>query len=79
MKAGKKNITKHIRMYALGIWGVLSLLYIAGEPIDEDMPFGAFCLLKIAGLGSFGLCCWVGRRLRRSGLLPVGNDKNCKM
>lgn len=78
MKILGRNITKHIRMYALGIWGVLSLLYIAGEPIDEGMPLGKFCLLKAAGMLSFGLCACVWRRLQRAGMLPVLDDDNKK-
>lgn len=76
MKTSKQKIAKYARMYALGLWGILSILYIAGEPIDEDMPFGAFCLLKLIGLVSLGLCCYVGGRLFRAGMLPDMNDNN---
>lgn len=76
MKTFKQKIAKYARMYALGIWGILSILYIAGEPIDEDMPFGIFCFLKLIGLVSLGLCYHVGIRLHRVGMLPEMNDDN---
>lgn len=76
MKTTKDKVAKYARMYALGIWGILSLLYIAGEPIDEQMPFSIFCLLKIAGLVSLGICYYVGAHLHRAGLLPETDDDN---
>ena len=80
MNTSKHKIAKYARMYALGLWGVLSILYIAGEPIDEDMPFGTFCLLKLIGLISLGVCYTVGKRLHRAGMLPDTNeDKDCEI
>lgn len=80
MKTSKQKIAKYARMYALGIWGILSILYLAGEPIDEDMPFGIFCFLKLIGLVSLGLCFYVGVRLDRAGMLPdMDDDNDCEI
>ena len=76
MKTKKQDIAKYLRMYAIGIWGVLSVLYIAGEPIDEEISFGTFCMLKLIGLTAVGLSIYVGACLRRKGLLPEVDDDN---
>lgn len=65
-------------MYALVFWGLVSVLYIAGEPVDECMPLGRFCLLKAAGMVSFGMCACVWLRLQRAGMLPVLDDDGKK-
>jgi len=75
MKTDKQTIPKYARMYAIGLWGILSILWLSGEPID-DMSLGKFCLLKGGGLVSLGLCCLVGKRLDKAGLLPDLNDEN---
>ena len=80
MKTNKKTIAQYAHLYALVIWGVLSLLYIAGEPIDEDMPFGTFCFLKLIGWGSLGLCFYVGVLFDRAGMLPdMDDDNDCEI
>lgn len=80
MKTSKQKIAKYARMYALGLWGVLSILYIAGEPIDETMTFGTFCLLKLIGFVSLGLCFYVGICLDRAGMLPdIDDDNDCEI
>lgn len=80
MKTTKQKIAKYVRMYALGLWGVLSILYIAGEPVDEDMPLGTFCLLKLIGFVSLALCFYVGVRLDRAGMLPdMDDDNDCEI
>lgn len=80
MKTSKQKIAKHICLYALCLWGVLSILYIGGEPIDENMLFDTFCILKLIGLVSLGLCFYVGVRLDRAGILPdMDDDNDCKI
>lgn len=81
MKIDKCEIIKHIRLYAIGFWGVVSFLYIAGEPIDENMPIGEFCLLKLLGFISLGACVLVGKRLNRAGKLPdmEDNENDCEL
>lgn len=74
MKTDKQTIAKYIRLYSIGLWGVLSFIYIAGEPIDENMPIGDFCLLKMLGFVSLGLCMLVGKRLNKAGKLPDMED-----
>ena len=71
MKKNKQTIAKYTRLYAIGLWGILSIIWLSGEPID-DMALGKFCLLKGIGLASLGLCCLVGKRLDKAGLLPDG-------
>lgn len=78
MKTNKQQIAKRLRLYALVAWGFLSLLFIAGEPI-ENMSFGKFCLLKLAGLVSLGLCVAVGIGLCRAGRMPVCKDDDCRI
>lgn len=73
MKTGKKKIAKYICLYAIGLWGILSIIWLSGEPID-DMALGKFCLLKGIGLASLGLCCLVGKVLNKAGLLPEMED-----
>lgn len=68
-----KTILKYIRLYAIGLWGILSFIWLSGEPID-DMALGKFYLLKGIGLASLGLCCLVGKRLDKAGLLPDMED-----
>ena len=81
MKTDKRTIAKYIRLYAIGLWGVVSFIYIAGEPIDENMPIGEFCLLKLLGFASLGLCALVAKRLNKAGKLPdMEDDENdCKI
>ena len=45
MKKNKQTIAKYPRLYAIGLWGILSIIWLSGEPID-DMALGKFCLLK---------------------------------
>ena len=45
MKKNKQTIAKYTRLYAIGLWGILSIIWLSGEPID-DMALGKFCLLK---------------------------------
>ena len=54
MKKDKQTIAKYTRLYAIGLWGILSIIWLSGEPID-DMALGKFCLLKGIGLASLGL------------------------
>jgi len=75
MKKDKQTIAKYARMYAIGLWGILSILWLYSEPID-DMSLGKLCLLKGGGLISMGLCCLVGERLNKAGLLPDMDDEN---
>lgn len=81
MKTDKRTIAKYIRLYAIGLWGVISFIYIAGEPIDEIMPIGEFCLLKLLGFASLGLCMLVGKRLNKAGKLPdmEDNENDCEL
>ena len=69
-----KTIIKYACFYAIGLWGIASLIYLSGEPID-DMALGKFCLLKGIGLASLGLCCLVGKVLNKAGLLPEMKDE----
>lgn len=78
MKTTKRKIVKCLRLYALITWGFLSLLFLAGEPI-EDMSFGKFCLLKLAGLMSLGLCVAVGIWLSRARRMPVSKEDDCRI
>lgn len=80
MKTSKQKIAKHIRLYAVGMWGMISLLYIAGEPIDDNMTIGEFFFLKMLGLASLVLCAYVGKKLDKAGLLPeMKDEEDCKI
>lgn len=72
MKKNKQTIAKYTRLYAIGLWGILSIIWLSGEPID-DMALGKFCLLKGIGLASLGLCCLVGKRLPKIELRITNN------
>ncbi len=50
-------------------WALLSLCYIAGEPI-EPMGFGEFVLCKLIGFASLGASIWVISRAERGGYMP---------
>jgi hypothetical protein len=79
MKTNKQTIAKYARLYAIGLWGFLSIIWLAGEPID-DMTLGKFCLLKGIGLASLGLCCLTGKRLDKAGLLSdMDDEKDCEI
>ena len=80
MKTNKRTIAKYIRLYAIGFWGMLSFIYIAGEPIDDNMAIGEFFLLKMLGIASLGLCALIGKRLDKAGLLPeMKDEEDCKI
>lgn len=76
----RNRIIKYLCFYTIVIWGILSTLYLTGEPVDENMPISAFCLCKIAGIGSLELCLIVGRGLNRAGMFPkFKDDEDCKL
>ena len=35
MKKNKQTIAKYTRLYAIGLWGILSIIWLSGEPIDD--------------------------------------------
>lgn len=77
MKMNKQTIAAYARLYAIGIWGIVSFIYITGEPIDENMPIGKFCLFKLLGFFSLGLCMLIARSLNKAGKLPdIEHDQN---
>lgn len=79
MKRDNNTLAKHACMYAIDLWAMLSVIWIAGEPIT-DMTTGEFCLLKGIGFTSLGLCLLVGKRLDKAGLLPdIGKSKDSKI
>ncbi len=79
MKKSRHTLAKHARMYAIDLWGMMSVVWLSGEPID-DMSSGRFCLLKGIGIASLILCGLVGKRLYKAGLLPEMNNGNgCKI
>ena len=75
MKKNKQTIAKYTRLYAIGLWGILSIIWLSGEPID-DMALGKFCLLKGIGLASLGVCCLLGKRLDYAGQLRHMDNDN---
>ena len=79
MKTSKKKIAKYICLYAIGLWGILSIIWLSGEPID-NMPLGTFCICKLAGFASLGLCLIVGKVLDRAGMFPeLKDEEDCKL
>ena len=79
MKTSKKKIAKYICLYAIGLWGILSIIWLSGEPID-NMPLGTFCICKLAGFASLGLCLLVGKVLNRAGKLPdMEDEEDCEI
>ena len=76
-----KSILKHACFYAIGIWGIASLIYLSGEPIDDNMPLSTFCICKLAGFASLGLCLIVGKVLNRAGMFPdmEDNENDCEI
>ena len=45
------------------------LMVLVGE--NEKMPLGKFFLYKMAAMAVLALCIYIGKRLRRAGLLPT--------
>lgn len=75
-----KKFIKYACFYAVGLWGMASLTYLSGEPIDENMPLSTFCICKLVGLASLGLCLIVGKVLNRAGMFPEFKDEeDCKL
>ena len=35
MKKNKQTIAKYTRLYAIGLWGILSIIWLSGEPIGK--------------------------------------------
>lgn len=67
----KTKIAKEAILQALGIWGILSIIVLAGEDIPgEPMSDAKFYGTKIAAIVSFALCLLTGRYLNRKGMLP---------
>jgi hypothetical protein len=80
MKTNKRTIAKYIRLYAIGLWGVVSFIYIAGEPMDDNMAIGEFFLFKMLGIASLGLCALVWKRLDKAGKLPdMEDEEDCEI
>lgn len=69
MKRKYTEFEKWVLFYALGIVGVLAFMVLVGE--NEEMPLGKFFLYKMAAMDVLALCIYIGKRLRRAGLLPT--------
>ena len=58
-----------LRLQALVMWAVLSLLFIAGERAPET-SISTFLALKGAAMCSLAACLYTAHRLHRAGRLP---------
>lgn len=70
-----QHMAKHVRLYVLTAWGIVSFLLLAGEPVDESMPLGDFFLYKLLAVVSLGLCVLAGKILYGKNLLPNMNNE----
>lgn len=79
MESNRQQKSKSVQwviLWALGIWGILSFLVLAGdENPDNPVSLNEFLLIKAAGVASLLLCCLVGKRLYRGGYLPDELDE----
>lgn len=67
----KRKIIQYAIFYALGFWGIFSIIFLAGEEIPgQPMSLTRFFILKTAGMASLILCFITGRWLNKKGLLP---------
>jgi len=69
------EIKKHIALYMIGLWGILSFIYLMGDPIDENIPLSKFLVLKLIGFLSLAICILAGRALDKAGYFPELPDK----
>lgn len=69
MKRKYTEFGKWVLFYALCIVGFLAFMVLAGE--NDEMPLGKFVLYKMAAMAVLALCFYIGKRLRRAGLLPT--------
>lgn len=75
MKAIFSKRIRQAAFIAVCTWGLLSLLFVSGEPTNEEMAAGHFALLKIAGLLSLTGAIMAGRRMERKGWITFNaND-----
>lgn len=42
----KEDVMKHIRAFTVGIFGVIALILLVGEPSDEETWFRVFFITK---------------------------------
>lgn len=67
----KKKIIQYALFYAVGIWGIISIIILAGEEAPgHPMSLTEFLGLKLTGMASFILCVLAGRWLNKRGLFP---------
>lgn len=57
------------------LWGLVSVIFLAGEPVEE-MTFGEFVIVKLAGASSLLLCIKAASALERRGcMIEFEDDK----
>lgn len=67
----KKKIIQYALFYAVGFWGMISIIILAGEEVPgQPMSLTEFFGLKLAGMASFIFCVLTGKWLNKKGLFP---------
>lgn len=74
MKRQVANSMKKVVLFAVCAWGLLSVLFLSGEPASADMPEGKFALLKLAGFISLAGAIIVGRWAMRKGWMQFNPE-----
>lgn len=69
-----KRIAQNIAAFILCGWGLFSLMYIAGDPIDP-MSDTEFIIRKLFGVISLAVSVMMGATLDRHGWLPDDKKK----
>jgi len=72
----KRKAIKLAISAAVMLWGLVSVIFLAGEPVEEMTTLSEFVVVKLAGLASLLLCIKAASALERRGyMIEFENDK----
>lgn len=66
----KSEFSKHLRSGVIAILGWVGVLFLAGEPVDDQTWMQDFLLSKFVGFALWGICYLLWKHWERKRLLP---------
>lgn len=66
----KSEFSKHLRSTLIAALGWVGILFLAGEPVNDQTWMQDFLLSKFIGFGLWGLCYLLYKYWSRRRLLP---------